>query len=201
MDTTDRDSQLLTFDVAVIIPLAQAAVSGLLLGAVAAVVAYALKLTAVLTVAAVVAILITSFVWLAAWRWWRRMLDSMAYQAEPVSLYLGEQEPTPIVRVELSRDNNMQFIELPVAAEKLAALARGLADGKSFTESSWCSGSGGIFTRAEFCQLRDEMLHRGLLELNSPSTPARGYHLTRGGEACIRYLATTTAPLLESGSE
>lgn len=195
-----RDSQLLNIDIGVTIPLAQACISGLICGALAAMVAYIIKWP-VLTTAAAAAILATSFVWLFMWRWWRRMLDTMiGYQpADREPLYIGDAEPEPVsVRIELADSHSMQFIELPVSPDKLRALACGLMDGRSFTESSWC-GSSGIFSRAEFVSLRDEMLKRGLLAANSTSTAARGYHLTRAGGAAIKYLATTHL-LLESGS-
>lgn len=171
----------LTFLVSVTIPLAQAILTGLLLGAVAVAVLYIVG--ASIIIASLVAAFGAAAAWLASVRWWRRQLSS-----SEVSSPLSYVEPEP-VRIELLYPNGADFIDLPVSMDKLTALARGLSSGASFTEASWCGGSNKVFSRAEFVQLRDEMLRRGLLELNSPSTAARGYRLTRGGAACVRYLA------------
>lgn len=198
-----------TIKVAVWIPLLQAACSGVLLGALAAALLYLLELSAlVLMLSAVIAALVASVAWVSGLRFWREMVSSIDGKVEriPLTSYVEpEQLPEPgSVRVELIQDSGRagSYITLPASPGKLRALASGLLSGKSFTEAVWC-GSGGLFSRSEYCKLRDEMLRRGLLALNSPSTPARGYKLTRGGEACIRYLAESeaTPPLLQSGDD
>jgi len=204
MDSHPRETYQ-TVRVAVWIPLLQALASGGLLGALAASVLYYLGASSKLILAGAMAALVASGVWLTGLRWWRRMVETIdSGQAVEVLPYsYGElEEPEPYsVRIEMASDNgrHTRYINLPVSPGKLRQLANGLISGKSFTEASWC-GSGGIFTRAEFVQLRDEMLTRGLLELNSPGYPARGYHLTRGGYAAIQYLSQIeTTPLLEDG--
>lgn len=191
----------LSYTVAVFIPLLQAGIIGVLAGAVAALVLSLFEIPSVAAYGCLAAALTASLSWLSSVRWWRMMLESSTTpRSEILPLYQPEPEPHT-VKIELIEHggNSGSYIDLPVAPSKLQALASGLQSGKSFTESSWCGG-GGIFSRAEFCQLRDEMLRRGLLALNSPRTPARGYHLTRGGLACVRYLATATTPLIESSS-
>lgn len=208
MEHHARDSYL-SVKVAVVIPLLQAAVSGLLLGSLAAAILWLLGLntiivafTTIVAFTMVVVSLVASAAWISGLRFWREMVSHLDGKIEriPLTSYV---EPEPdSVRVELIQDSGRagSYISLPASPSKLKQLASGLLTGKSFTESSWC-GAHGIFTRAEFVQLRDEMYKRGLLALNSPSTPARGYSLTPGGKACIRYLAETTTPLLQSGDD
>lgn len=200
MDKHARDSYL-TLRVAVVIPLLQAVITGLLVGSVAGVVLYLVE-PLHQAIALLVFTAVASVAWLFAWRWWRSMLESIDSKIEkiPLQSYLEPEQIPSSVRVEMIESGGRagEFIDLPISPGKLRQLATGLMNGKSFTEAAWC-GSGGIFTRAEFAKLRDEMLRRKLIMLNSPSTPARGYSLTAGGKACIRYLASTT-PLLESSS-
>lgn len=195
-----------TIKVAVVIPLLQAVASGVLLGSLVAALLYMLELSGELMLAAVIAALVGSVAWISGLRFWREMVSSIDGKIEKIPLSYVEPDELPepgSVRVELIESGGRagSYIELPCSPGKLKALASGLLSGKSFTEAVWC-GSGGIFSRGEFAKLRDEMLRRKLLELNSPSTPARGYRLTRGGEACIRYLAESQAPpLLSDGSD
>jgi hypothetical protein len=180
----------------------------MLLGALVAAILWMLELkTIILAFSAMVAALVGSVAWVSGLRFWREMVSSIDGKVEriPLSYVEPEQLSEPgSMRVELIQDGGRagSYITLPASPGKLRALASGLLSGKSFTEAVWC-GSGGLFSRGEFCKLRDEMLKRRLLELNSPSTSARGYRLTRGGEACIRYLAESgaTPPLLQSGDD
>jgi hypothetical protein len=197
-----------TIKVAVVIPLLQAIASGLLLGTLVAALLYLLELnTAILAFSAMIAALVGSVAWVSGLRFWRDMVSSIDGKIERLPLY-SQVEPDELpepgtVRVELVESGGRagHYIELPCSPGKLKALASGVISGKSFTEASWC-GSNGLFSRGEFAKLRDEMLRRGLLMLNSPSTPARGYRLTRGGEAAFRYLAESQAPpLLSDGSD
>jgi len=203
MDRHPRETYQ-TVRVAVWIPLLQAIASGALLGLFMVCILYFLGVFK-LILAAAVASLVASVVWISGLRWWRGMAESIDNKLEiiPDITYL-ESEPEPYtVRIEMASDNGrvMRYVELPVPPNKLKALASGLLSGKSFTEAAWC-GSSGIFSRAEFVQLREEMCKRGLLELNSPGYPARGYSLTRGGYAAIQYLAQVdTPPLLASGHQ
>lgn len=207
MDTKHARDTYLSLLVAIGIPLLQAVASGVLIGAAAAALFYLLELSAVVVLSLLVAAGVAALVWISGLRWWRAMVASIDGTFERIPLTHSYVEPDgylmepPSVRIELVQADGRSgsYIHLPVSPSKLVTLARGLADGASFTEAAWC-GSGGIFTRGEFIKLREEMLRRGLLVLNSPSTPARGYRLSRGGEAAIRYLADTTHPLLESNS-
>lgn len=128
-------------------------------------------------------------VWTSGVLVWRRDV----YGEEPVY-----RAPVPVqnaqsVRVELAENNGarLNLIDLPASAEQLAALASGLLTGASLSESTWAGGRG-LFTRAEFSQLRAELLRRGLARWNSPGTPARGAALTPAGRAVMREFAMLT---------
>jgi hypothetical protein len=119
---------------------------------------------------------------------WRRE----AYR-EPEPIYRAPepaQEVSP-VRVELAQDNGrkLNLIDLPATVEQLTALADGLLTGASLSESTW-TGAHGPFTRAEFSQLRAEMIKRKLAAWNNPGTPARGAALTPSGRAVMRTFAS-----------
>lgn len=199
MEKHARESYL-TLMVSVVIPLAQATASGLIVGVAAGAVAKLANSSAPFAIGAFVAALITAVVWCSNLLWWRRMVTELDSIGEPV--VFAEPLPStmsstpPSIRIELMSDggNTAQFLELPVEPSKMYALCRGLMDGVSFTEAYWCGGSQSTFTRGEFVKLRDEMLRRGLLMLNSNNASARGYRLTNVGRAVVRYLATTTPP-------
>ena len=83
----------------------------------------------------------------------------------------------------------IQVIDLGIEPEKATALAKGLMVGlQSFSEGSW-TGSGGMFSKREFRELRGELLERGLLEWRNAAAPAQGVVLTAPGRAVFRQLA------------
>jgi len=192
MDTTSnyqtksREQLLLTLTVGVVLPLLQAAVSGLLIGILSGVLIYLYG--GALSLAVIIALSSSCIAWLVGMRWWRSAVTPPV-ESVPVQTSTEIIEPQS-VRVELLSDGKRksQYIDLPVNAQRLRVLARGLMDGANFTEAEWC-GSDGEFTRAEFAKLRAEMLRRGLLIPNSPHSSARGFSLTRGGKAAMEYFA------------
>lgn len=99
------------------------------------------------------------------------------------------------VRVELVRDGgkHVELIDLPCDLDRLREFAGGALDGR-LSESSWI-GRDGIFTRAEFVRLRDEMVKRGLLMWSSREH-SRGLAISRAGRAAFTYLAEIHSPAL-----
>lgn len=114
--------------------------------------------------------------------------------AEPMPMAAPEPIPAAPFKVHLTHDDNrtIEIIDLPTTPEKLAQLARAVLDGGTFSEAQW-TGSGAPFTRAEFGQLRTELIRRHLLAWAAPGTPARGVVLTRPGQAAFRYFASLTS--------
>ena len=100
------------------------------------------------------------------------------------------------VRLELASDNGrrLQFADLPVDPDTLTQFAQGVINGASLTEARWC-GNGGIFSsRSDFVNLRDALIRRKLAAWNNAGCPARGWVLTRSGLAAFRHLAGSPTP-------
>ena len=115
-------------------------------------------------------------------------------QAEPVAAIEN-------IRVEISQQNTLQFIDLPVQPEQLVELASGVLSGASMSELTWC-GSGRPFSISQFRFLRAELLKRGLVEWRSEHSPSQGVELTRVGRHVMRrfmFLAEQNTPTLTSG--
>lgn len=82
----------------------------------------------------------------------------------------------------------IQIIDLGIEPVQAQALARGIMNGRSFSEAEW-TGNGRPFSKREFRELRSELLERGLLEWRNPKAPAQGVVLTRSGRAVFSRLA------------
>lgn len=102
------------------------------------------------------------------------------------------------VRVEVIEEQGRkgQYIDLPATAGQLQRLAAAVLRGASLSEGQW-TGAGAPFSRAEYRQLREELIRRGLASWRNPHAPAQGFELTAAGRAVMRRLAdlqTTTPP-------
>lgn len=168
----------------VLVPAAQALVTGLLAGIIAAALGGPW-----LPWAAGIALL-TWLVLLVKWG------DLVAWLVHP-----APEPPTPTIRIAVTQENGHigALAELKgFDLDQLAQLARGLQEGQTFSEAAW-TGADRPFTRAQFHELRGIFLSRGWAAWRSPGTPARGVVLTRPGQAVTRYLSgadTITTPLL-----
>lgn len=135
--------------------------------------------------------------WLSYRGRWQWMLERITGADLNMDGFIGQplpqqpQLPAPSIRVELAQNDGRQvdFIDLPYP-EKLPALAAGLQQGRTFALSTW-TGNGALFSRAEFEQLRGELLRRGLAEWVNESAPAQGIKLTAAGRAVFRHLSPT----------
>jgi len=145
--------------------------------------------------------LITLISWVTFRADWSARLEKML----GIDLNLdGQIGPAPApaaehIRIDLVQDGDYpsgQFIDLPAPAEKIRALASGLATGREFSQTVWI-GSGGIFSRSEFDRLRDELIRRGLAVWKNPDHHAQGAVLTSAGKAVMRKLASHP-PTLEA---
>lgn len=101
----------------------------------------------------------------------------------------------PPLRVDITEDDgrSVRFAYLPAPSDKLQKMASMILSGSNFSESFFV-GSGKLFTRSQFAELRGVMLKRGLLEWNNPSSPARGVVFTKTGLAVIRHLSKMAPP-------
>lgn len=197
MNDYDREGYM-NAGMGIALPLIQAIISGLVAG----LLTYALAMLTgqgragvwALTVGALTA----AALWFASLRSWRMIV----YRLEEYTQHdldgnrtIGDPgEPPEPIRIEVSQNDgaHVDFVELPASQEQIVSLAVGLLNGATLSEAAW-SGAGNIFTRAEFSQLRNELIKRGLAAWNNPRTPARGATLTPGGQAAMRYFASLSA--------
>jgi hypothetical protein len=125
------------------------------------------------------------YVWIDQVRTWRRD----AYPVEVVAPPTVIERPASTVHIVLHDENDdLKLLNLPCSERQLQALARGIVDGKSLSESNWI-GIGRPFTRAQFVDLREELIRRGWLAWISQSANARGVAPTRAGRAAFRHLS------------
>jgi len=179
-----------TKEVAVLYPLLQSVVSGILFGI--AVLSFFLFMH--WPRAWEVGALSFALSQLAIWTWSVLRWNSWVHQLEKlIGLDLNRNGvigyPREPLRIELIEDTGRKvtFIDLPGTDEQLAELANGLLQGAPFSEGQW-TGAGRPFSRAEFLALRDEMLDRGLITWNNINAHAQGMQLTRPGSAVMRQL-------------
>jgi hypothetical protein len=169
---------------AVIIPLLQAAVSGCAFG----IIAFAGCLLIGEGQAGAVALFLGGLAFMAAWL---ILVDRFYDEIFP---YRMRKNQPRTFRLEIAADQgrSLQIIDLPATSRQLNSLARGILNGSTLNESSW-SGFGRPFTRAQFRQLRDELVRRGLAEWRS-SAPSQGVQLTASGRAIMRKFAISKSP-------
>ena len=104
-----------------------------------------------------------------------------------------EPQPQPIrVQVSAADGKSSTFATFNLSPHKLAELAGGILTGRPFSESEW-SGGGRPFTRAEFRELRAELLKRGLL-LPAGDEARQGFRFSPAGRAVLRHFADQHSP-------
>lgn len=174
-----------------LLPLAQSAVTAVLAGVLGGALAEYAGWQSPALVGCIAGSLAGAGWWVSSIVAWRRAAyPAPIQQITPTSPVRAEP-----VRVVISRENGADLIDLPASEAQVIALAQGVLSGGSLSEASW-TGSGGIFTRAEFSRLRDELIRRGLAVWKNPHTPARGVSLTAPGRAVMRrFAAMSPTPL------
>lgn len=100
-----------------------------------------------------------------------------------------QEEPVArsVVSLELHQEGSWAFADLPGTADQVQELARGLLNGRQFSEADWC-GHGRPFTRPQFRELRSVLVERGILAWRSPQFPQQGVMLTVAGRQVFRRL-------------
>jgi len=152
--------------------------------------AWAVGLTArvALGVAGVVVLAVLAVFIVRVWQaWFQTETVRTATRPEP-----AQRRDRVEVEVSKPEERAMMFLDLPGSADQLAQLASGVLAGKPFSEGTW-SGGGRPYTRAEFRQLRGDLLERGLLTWRNDSAPAQGVELTAPGRAVFRKIAQDSA--------
>lgn len=170
------------------LPLAQAFVSGLIAFFLVLAGAILLKADRASAWALGAGALVAAMSWFSHISLWR----GLVYRWEEIHQdIIDDRAITEPIHLELHShdEKTIQFIDFPCQPDQLVALAKGLLSGATLSEASW-TGSGNLFTRAQFVQLRNELVKRNLAAWNSPHSPARGATLTRPGVAAMRYFAS-----------
>lgn len=169
----------------VIIPTLQAAVSGAVTGLLAMGLLIAVGLDArALRGGLLTGCTITALTWWALL--WRSLRDPSNWR---------EKNQPRAFRVEVASNSGrtLNFVDLPCSAAQLKTLAVGLLAGASLSEARWC-GYGKPFSKAQFRELREAMLERGLACYRSPAYPQQGVVLSAVGRFIIQRLNNPTLP-------
>lgn len=104
---------------------------------------------------------------------------------------IGKPEPKAVLRVEVTDNSNMRFLDVPM--EKAVTFAKAVINGQSGTsEGEWKKFFGGI---DEFKAFRGQLLNGELARWKNPNAHPQGIELTLAGRKVLERLATT--PLLE----
>lgn len=172
---------------ALLIPAAQAMISGLLVGIISA--ALGGDGLAWGAVAALLA-------WLVLITRWGDLIREIVHPSPDPG---QAAEMTLKIAVLEEQGRAGMFAELRgFSLEQLAILAKGLEAGETMNEAAW-TGPGKPFSRSQFYELRQVFLSRGWARWRSSTTPARGIELSRPGQAVMRYLSDLeiAGPLLD----
>lgn len=186
-----------------IAPILQAFTTGLLTGLALAAVDWGLGLGLGWRVALSAVPVVWLLAWLASLRGWRNRLERLTGLDLDRNGYVGEPEPEaepqPPQRLEVklytNGGRNMEVIDLP-GPDLLPTFARGLLEyNKPLTQTAW-TGSAGPYSRSQFDELRNELIHRGLARWKNPAAPAQGCELSPAGRAVMRRIieAETNKP-------
>lgn len=172
---------LATFTAGVLLPGAQAAVTGCAAGVVAGSVAY-MAGGDPLTWGALVGGVVFCGAWLGGLAWWRNAISPQP-DLSPVAL------PAETVRVELVTNDGhwVDWLNLPLSLETVTEAARALL-GNGYNTSN-LGGAGRALTRAQSETLRDWLIKHELATWRRAGAHTAGWDLTPSGRALMRRLA------------
>ena len=193
---TDFQQKYLTFGSGVVLPFTQALITGGLCGmAVGSVVSLFAPTLAAGSAGMAAGSVAAAAAWMSYRNDWAYEVMYLAGavdapQAEGNNVNTNTNANTNVVSVHVTQEDSGgyvkgDFIELPAKPEQLAALAAGLAAGRSLAENLW-TGRGKPFSKAEYATLRAELIQRGLAQWRDPETPAQGWELLAAGRSVIR---------------
>jgi len=186
------------------LPLAQATLTGVIIGLCILVIGFALDARHPETPALVIGVIAWAVSWLLLQRHWFGLtaIEKLIGMDLNRDGAIGKPEPreTPEIRVRLSQvkpDGHYQenIITLPASQRQLEALADGLTNcGMPFSERRW-TGAGNPFSVDEFRALRSAMIRGRMLTLANEKDPRQGYILTPEGEQTMkRILEASPSP-------
>ena len=187
-------SFLHTQTAAVVVPLMQSAVTGVIVFIVALAIAWIIDAMDIFSIPAALGLATFAGSWVGLqWRWisltqLERMMG-VDLNGDGVIERTPSKEPR-VVKVQVThvKDNGslqVDLIGLPCTDVQLRQLAEGLLGGMRFTEAEWC-GNGKPFSVAELKLLRQVMVSRGLLRQRSEKDSRQGFDLTDAGVAVMQ---------------
>ena len=192
-------------EAAVLIPLAQSAVSGFLAGGGAWVAATVFDWRDPLVWGIGAYSAVSLLGWLFFRSEWREGVNHLLGMVRPAELQPDKVYPATVTRIQVvSADPGGAFVvaknvETPLTPEIVAIVAKRVLKTGSFSHAS-LAGPGRPLTRSEYEQLRDEFIARGLAYWNCPTSHNRGVGLTRAGMAALDHYANTP-PTSPSGPQ
>lgn len=188
-----------TFVVGVWLPLLQASITAVVAFIGTLIVLYLLDAIDILKPALMVA----AITWVVMWLYlMRRWLNITAFErVTGIDIngdgVIGAARKKPneplVIRLDDVRNGNYRSrtMELEVTEEELVELARGLLNGRPFTEREW-TGKGKPFSSGQegsFRRLRSAWLKQGLLQVVSDKDHRQGFDFTDEGWATLEKLA------------
>lgn len=184
-------AHLFTAAAGVLLPMAQAIITGALFGAAAWFYAWLLRSPKAWQWGAGVGLGVAVLSWLLLLFKWSDLtqpLERFLQRDINQDGYIG---PPPTVRIEVKREDGrqIQFAEIPTTKEKLIDFARAVAlENQPISESRW-SGAGALFSKDEFRAVRAELLARGWLRWKNPDFHDQGAELSPAGRAILKQYA------------
>jgi len=179
---------------AIVIPLAQATVTGFFVAFTASVLAYYTNLIPWLATFLIAFPFVTTMVWIARIQHWQGIgdwLETVTHKDWNQDGQIGS-EPTPVVEVWLNSEDgaHQQRVQLPVSDVEMRDLARGILErNRSFSEEEW-TGSGKPFSQDKIKQLRDIFIRKGWAFWVNPDEHRTGVQFTEAGRAVLRSFAS-----------
>lgn len=176
----------------VVVPAAQAVITGLLVAVVLAVIAGWLEVAAWR-----VFLIAWAGVTLGAWLSYRSrsvwaMERALGLDIHRESSATCPDPPGEPVRLQVVIDREdvgqVDYVYFDLPLEKLRTLARALAAGRDLSEATW-TGSNGLLSRGEFASFREQLHSRGLARWRNPDAHSQGTELTPAGRAVMRKIA------------
>ena len=82
-------------------------------------------------------------------------------------------------------DNHEQLIDIPLNGDQLAELARGMLEGRPFSENEWARGDDRLMSQKRLVQVRSAMIEAGWLQWRNGRNPTEGVELTALGEKAL----------------
>jgi len=182
-----------TKEVAVLYPLYQSIVTGILVGVAVTVTFLFFGWPRSFEVGVLSFALIQLLVWIWSvlrWNSWVHKLESLIGMDLNRNGVIGWGSREP-VEIRIIEDGGRlgTIARLPATDDQLIVLSSALVKGAPFAIEDW-SGRGRPFSKDELYELRNEMFKRNLLEWENPNSHARGVRLTKTGWAVVRHYAS-----------